>query len=81
MWVAGNNATAKQTASDIARQFGFVRVLDAGDIKTSKLLEAVGCLWIVSVGALFVVSVLLKHELLGLILAMYDARILYRSML
>ncbi|RUS14651.1 hypothetical protein BC937DRAFT_93505 [Endogone sp. FLAS-F59071] len=47
MWVAGNNTAAKQTASDIARQFGYVRVLDAGDIKASKLLEAVGCLWIV----------------------------------
>jgi 8-hydroxy-5-deazaflavin:NADPH oxidoreductase len=44
--IAGNNIDAKNTVTDIAKSFGWLSVIDMGDISQAYLLEALAMLWI-----------------------------------
>jgi 8-hydroxy-5-deazaflavin:NADPH oxidoreductase len=46
MFIAGNDAAAKQTVTQICRQFGWP-VVDIGGIEGSRLLEPLAMLWVV----------------------------------
>ena len=45
MFMAGNDAAAKEAVSVVLQDLGFA-TLDAGDITLSRLLEPFGMLWI-----------------------------------
>ncbi len=45
MWLAGDDADARQIVSRLAADIGF-QPLDTGDLKTARLLEATAMLWI-----------------------------------
>ncbi|RUP43085.1 hypothetical protein BC936DRAFT_137638 [Jimgerdemannia flammicorona] len=47
MFICGNDAAAKVTATEIALAFGYPRVIDTGDIQSSRFLESLGALWVV----------------------------------
>lgn len=51
MFIAGNDAAAKQTVTRICTQFGWL-VVDIGGIERSRLLEPLAALWCV-VGSKF----------------------------
>jgi 8-hydroxy-5-deazaflavin:NADPH oxidoreductase len=46
MFIAGNDAAAKQTTVDILNSFGWRAPIDMGDISKSYLLEALAMTWI-----------------------------------
>ena len=46
MFIAGNDAAAKQTATQICKEFGWP-VVDIGGIEGSRLLEPLAMLWVV----------------------------------
>lgn len=46
MFIAGNDAAAKQTVTQICKQFGWP-VVDIGGIEGSRLLEPLAILWVV----------------------------------
>jgi predicted dinucleotide-binding enzyme len=46
MFIAGNDAAAKQTVTQICKQFGWP-VVDIGGIEGSRLLEPLAMLWVV----------------------------------
>jgi 8-hydroxy-5-deazaflavin:NADPH oxidoreductase len=46
MFIAGNDATAKQQTADILKAFGWRSAIDMGDISKSYLLEAIAMTWI-----------------------------------
>jgi predicted dinucleotide-binding enzyme len=47
MFICGNDAAAKQTATGILQQWGW-EVLDAGDIRSSRYLEAMCLTWVLT---------------------------------
>ena len=46
MFVSGNDAAAKQEASDILRQFGWTDIIDLGDITTARGTEMLLPVWL-----------------------------------
>jgi 8-hydroxy-5-deazaflavin:NADPH oxidoreductase len=46
MFIAGNDAQAKQVTADILKAFGWRSAIDMGDISKSYLLEALAMTWI-----------------------------------
>jgi 8-hydroxy-5-deazaflavin:NADPH oxidoreductase len=46
MFIAGNDAAAKQQAASIVQAFGWRKAIDMGDIGQSALLEALAMVWI-----------------------------------
>jgi len=46
MFIAGNDAEAKKTVTDLLKRMGWKSVVDSGDIKKARLLEPVAMLWI-----------------------------------
>jgi 8-hydroxy-5-deazaflavin:NADPH oxidoreductase len=46
MFIAGNDAAAKQQAADLIKAFGWRSAIDMGDISKSYLLEALAMVWI-----------------------------------
>lgn len=46
MFICGNDASAKATASDLAQQLGWPPVIDLGDIGKSRYLEPMAMVWI-----------------------------------
>jgi 8-hydroxy-5-deazaflavin:NADPH oxidoreductase len=46
MFIAGNDAQAKQVTADILQSFGWRSAIDMGDISKSYLLEALAMTWI-----------------------------------
>jgi 8-hydroxy-5-deazaflavin:NADPH oxidoreductase len=46
MFIAGNDAAAKQQTADILKAFGWRSAIDMGDISKSYLLEALAMTWI-----------------------------------
>jgi 8-hydroxy-5-deazaflavin:NADPH oxidoreductase len=46
MFIAGNDAVAKQQTADIIKAFGWRSAIDMGDISKSYLLEALAMVWI-----------------------------------
>lgn len=46
MFIAGNDAAAKQQTADLLKSFGWRSAIDMGDISKSYLLEALAMLWI-----------------------------------
>lgn len=46
MFICGNDADAKRTAGEIARQFGWPEVYDIGGIEGSRVLEPLCILWV-----------------------------------
>ncbi len=46
MFIAGNDASAKQQTTDILQAFGWRSAIDMGDISKSYLLEALAMTWI-----------------------------------
>ena len=46
MFIAGNDAAAKQTVTQICKEFGWP-VVDIGGIEGSRLLEPLAMLWVV----------------------------------
>ena len=46
MFIAGNDAAAKAEVGEILRAFGWRTPIDMGDIRASRLLEALAMLWI-----------------------------------
>lgn len=49
MFVCGNDAAAKATASELAQQLGWPQVIDLGDISKSRYLEPLAMVWITHV--------------------------------
>lgn len=47
MFIAGNDSAAKADVARVVQDFGWRRPVDIGDISASRLLEALGMLWIV----------------------------------
>jgi predicted dinucleotide-binding enzyme len=46
MFICGNDAAAKATAGELARQLGWPPVIDLGDITKSRYLEPLAMVWI-----------------------------------
>lgn len=46
LWIAGNDDSAKKVVSDIALKWGWVNVIDLGDIYMAYWLEAFAMIWI-----------------------------------
>jgi 8-hydroxy-5-deazaflavin:NADPH oxidoreductase len=46
MFIAGNDAAAKQQTADLLKAFGWRSAIDMGDISKSYLLEALAMMWI-----------------------------------
>ena len=46
MFIAGNDAAAKQQTTDLLKAFGWRSAIDMGDISKSYLLEAMAMVWI-----------------------------------
>ncbi len=46
LFIAGNDAAAKATVTDIARSLGWTTVLDLGDIKASRPIETIVLVWL-----------------------------------
>jgi predicted dinucleotide-binding enzyme len=46
MFICGNDAAAKATASELAQQLGWPPVIDLGDISKSRYLEPLAMVWI-----------------------------------
>jgi 8-hydroxy-5-deazaflavin:NADPH oxidoreductase len=46
MFIAGNDAAAKQQTADLLKAFGWRSAIDMGDISKSYLLEALAMVWI-----------------------------------
>ncbi|MBI4844396.1 MAG: NAD(P)-binding domain-containing protein [Nitrospirae bacterium] len=46
MFICGNDAAAKTTASELAQQLGWPPVIDLGDISKSRYLEPLAMVWI-----------------------------------
>ena len=46
MFIAGNDAAAKQQTADLLKAFGWRSAIDMGDISKSYLLEAMAMVWI-----------------------------------
>ncbi|MEP7284161.1 MAG: NAD(P)-binding domain-containing protein [Chloroflexota bacterium] len=45
MFIAGNDAEAKQEVTDILRQFGWQGVVDLGGIESARYLESLSMIW------------------------------------
>ncbi|RUP23262.1 hypothetical protein BC936DRAFT_139023 [Jimgerdemannia flammicorona] len=46
IFICGNDAVAKKTATEIALAFGYSRVIDVGGIQSCRFLEPLGALWV-----------------------------------
>jgi len=47
MFIAGNNADAKNAVTDILTQFGWKSVIDLGGIESARYLEPLAMIWFI----------------------------------